>query len=136
MPKLEVAILALTNISDLSPLANCPNLDYLEIFTSKVTDLSPLANCKNLKHLNISNLKRLTDLTPLYGLTNLERLRIVSCPRVPREQLEEFSRLVPGCAILTKDKDETDGGWRYDANGQVPRYKLLREQLQYGNGKY
>lgn len=136
MPNLEVAVLALTNLNDLSPLANCPKLEYLEIFATKVTDLSPLANCKELKHLNISDLPGLTDISPLYGLTQLERLRIVKSGKVPQEQLEEFARLVPGCTILKLGSDSTGEGWRIGPNGQVPRYKLLRQQLQYGNGQY
>ena len=136
MPNLEVAILALTNVSDISALANCPKLEYLEIFTSKVTDLSPLANCTELKHLNIAKLPGVQDLSPLFGLKKLERLRILNYLYFPFDQLEEFKKQVPTCQVLDRDWDETDGGWRYDANGQVPRYKLLREQMQYGNGHY
>lgn len=136
MPNLEVAILALTNVSDISGLANCPKLEYLEIFTSQVSDLSPLANCTELKHLNIAKLPGVQDLSPLFGLKKLERLRVLNYLYLPFDQLEEFKKHVPTCEILDKDWDETDGGWRYDANGQVPRYKLLREQMQYGNGQY
>ena len=136
MPNLEVAILALTNVSDISGLAHCPKLEYLEIFTSKVSDLSPLANCTELKHLNIAKLPGVQDLSPLFGLKKLERLRVLNYLYLPFDQLEEFKKHVPTCQVLDKDWDETDGGWRYDANGQVPRYKLLREQIQYGNGRY
>ena len=136
MPNLEVAILALTNVSDISGLANCPKLEYLEIFTSKVSDLSPLANCTELKHLNIAKLPGVQDLSPLFGLQKLERLRILNYLYFPFDQLEEFKKQVPTCQVLDRDWDETDGGWRYDSNGQVPRYKLLREQMQYGNGRY
>ena len=136
MPNLEVAILALTRLDDVSPLANCPKLEYLEIFTSNVSDISPLVNCKELKHLNISKLPKLTDLTPLYEMTSLERLRVVMYNYVPVDQLEEFARRVPTCDVQTKGWDECDGGWRYGPNGQVDRYKLLREQIGYGNGRY
>ena len=136
MPNLEVAILALTNVSDISGLASCPKLEYLEIFTSKVSDLSPLANCTELKHLNIAKLPGVQDLSPLFGLQKLERLRILNYLYFPFDQLEEFKKQVPNCRVLDRDWDETDGGWRYDSNGQVPRYKLLREQMQYGNGRY
>lgn len=136
MPNLEVAILALTRLDDVTPLASCPKLEYLEIFTSNVSDISPLVNCKELKHLNISKLPKLTDLTPLYEMTSLERLRIVMYNYVPVDQLEEFARRVPTCEVQTAGWDECDGGWRYGPDGQVPRYKLLREQIGYGNGRY
>lgn len=132
MPKLEVAILALTNISDISPLANCKHLEYLEVFTTKVSDLSPLANCTELRHLNISNLPDVTDLTPLYGLENLERFRAVMNPQVPQEQFDELAARLPNCTMMMKGWDPTENGWRKDDYGNyVPRYALLRMQMEY-----
>ena len=130
MPKLEVCIIAITSLHDLTPLEHCPELEYLEIFTTSVTDLSPLAKCTKLKHLNISNLKEVADLSCLYDL-DLERLRAV-VTKIPKEQIEEYARLHPNCEMLMQGADPTDGGWRYDPGGkQVPRYALLREQMQY-----
>ena len=130
MPKLEVCIIAITGVKDISCLANCPNLEYLEIYGSQVTDLSPLANCTKLKHLNCSRLYGLTDITPIYGL-DLERLRCVAT-HVPKEQLEEYSRLHPDCEMLLLGGEPHLWGWRYDDHGKmVPRYALLREQLRY-----
>lgn len=131
MPELEVAIVAVTNCADLTPLANCPKLEYLEVFSSDVTDLSPLANCKELKHLNISNLA-ITDLTPLEGLTKLERLRIVMCDQITKEQIQELQELLPDCQFLIEGWDPTGNGWRTDKNNlYVERYLLLRKQMGY-----
>ena len=75
MPKLEVAVLAMNNIADLSPLASCKKLEYLEIQTNaRITDLSPLASCTELEHLNIANCRNFSDITPLFGLNKLKRL--------------------------------------------------------------
>ena len=49
MPDLEVLIIAMNPLGDLSPLAECPKLEYLELFYSMTDDLSPLAGLKNLK---------------------------------------------------------------------------------------
>ena len=38
MPKLEVAILAMDNWSDATPLASCTELEYLEMQTTLCTD--------------------------------------------------------------------------------------------------
>ena len=134
MPDLEVAIIAITQVTDITPLASCPKLEYLEVFSTAVADLSPLANCKELKHLNISNMKNLTDLSPLFGLDKLERLRIVMCDGISKEQLEEVAEKLPNCDVMTKGWDPTEDGWRRDANkNYVPRYALLREQMQYGD---
>ena len=129
MPELEAAIIGLTHCHDLTPLENCPKLEYLECYGSDVTDLSPLQYCTNLKHLNCSRLK-INDITPIYGL-DLERLRCVVTD-VPKEQLEEYAALHPDCQMLLAGWAPHENGWRYDENGDmVPRYRLLREQMEY-----
>ena len=129
MPKLEVAILALTKCNDLTPLANCTELEYLEVYRSDVTDLSPIANCKKLKHLNFGDMD-ISDITCLYDI-DLERIRGCMTP-VPQEQWEEFARLHPDCQILNEGGSPSKNGWRKDANGvKVPRYALLQQQMEY-----
>ena len=129
MPKLEVAILALTKCNDLTPLANCTELEYLEVYRSDVTDLSPIANCKKLKHLNFGDMD-ISDITCLYDI-DLERIRGCLTP-VPQEQWEEFARLHPDCQILNEGGSPSKNGWRKDANGvKVPRYALLQQQMEY-----
>lgn len=129
MPHLEAAIIGLTELSDLTPLMNCTELEYLEIYGSKVTDLSPLAACVNLKHLNISRLE-VEDITCLYEL-ELERFRAVDTD-IPREQIQEYAELHPDCQMLMEGWAPHQNGWRYDDDGNmVPRYALLREQMEY-----
>ena len=109
MPDLEVAIFAINDISDISPLAECHKLEYLEINSTNVTDLTPLSDAKALRHLNIGrtvktdeNLgedekrPRVTDLTPLYGLSDLERLWIGSMTAggIPIEQIEHMAEVM------------------------------------------
>lgn len=147
MPKLEVAIVALCHYSDASPLANCKNLEYLELQTTWVSDLSPLSGLTNLHHLNIGWLFDCTDITPLYGLTNLERLWIGALTPIPAEQVEEFKSRVPDCVVDTTVNDPTEGGWRYSdmvykADWDMyipvyhPRYILLREQFGYDRDEF
>lgn len=129
MPHLEAAIIGLTKLSDLTPLVNCKELEYLEIYGSEVTDLSPLAACTGLKHLNISRLK-VDDMSGLYGL-DLERFRAVDTS-IPKSQLEEYAALHPDCQMLLEGWAPHENGWRFDENGDmVPRYALLREQMEY-----
>lgn len=133
MPLLEVAILGMCDWEDASPLANCPELEYLEMFSTNCTDLRPLAGLSNLKHLNIAGIAELEDITPLYGLTQLERLYLGSMNRVPWEQCEEFQKRVPNCEFDTMVYDDPTGGhWRWDSEGNVvDRYYLLRMQFGY-----
>lgn len=135
MPDLEVAILALTKCNDLTPLASCTELEYLEVYRSDVTDLSPLASCKKLKHLNFGDTD-ISDITCLYEI-DLERIR--GCVTdVPEEQWEEFARLHPDCQILNEGGSPSKNGWRKDASGaKVPRYALLQQQMEYAiDAKY
>ena len=132
MPDLEAAILGLTEISDISPLSSCTNLEYLELFSCKVSDLSPLSACVNMKHLNVSNLPGVTDLSPLYTMTKLERYRGVMNTGVTQEEMDALAAALPQCNILDRGWDPTENGWRTDENGNyVPRYALLREQMEY-----
>lgn len=148
MTKLEVAIVALCHYEDASPLANCTELEYLEIQTTYVSDLTPLAGLTKLHHLNIGYLLDCTDITPLYGLTELERLWIGSVTPIPEEQVEEFRRLVPDCEVQNTIIDPTAGTWRFTGevvydpefygyvNELTPRYALLREQFGYRDADF
>jgi len=140
MPKLEVLVLAMNDIVDISPLANCPELEYLEIQTNpRIGDLSPLANCKKLAHLNVVQCRNVMDISPIYGLDKLERFWLGSGNMVPAEQIEQFRQHNPDCELNTFSfNDPTDSGWRVvdiNIDSWMPiyseRYKLLEEQFGY-----
>ncbi len=100
MPKLEIAVISMAAIDDLSPFASCPHLRYLEMGETRVKDLSPLAACKELRHLNIGTIDGLTDISPIYGL-DLKRLWIGTYTPIPKEQVEKMQELHPNCDINT-----------------------------------
>lgn len=142
MPKLEVAVLAMATWTDCSPLAECKNLEYLEIQTTPVIDISPLAGLTNLRHLNICNTS-VQDLSPIFNLTGLERLWIGGWTGIPYEQVEQMQALAPNCEINWQAGDPTEGRWRYvgyheEAYMYVlhPRYTLLQKQFGYHDGDY
>ena len=126
MPDLEVLIIAICSIDDITPMADCKKLEFLEIFTNRVPDLSPLADLKELKHLNIGWNYRLKDLSPIYGLTQLERLWIGRHTSIPKAQVEEFKKLAPDCDVNDWVSD-SHTNWRWGTE----RYALLQEQLGY-----
>lgn len=134
MPDLEVCILAISGITDITPLANHEKLEYLELFTTDIENISALASCPNLEHLNLANMPKLNDITPLYGLTKLKRLRMVTSPLIPQEQKDEIEELLPDCEMLDRGYFPTAGLWRYsDPAGTIkqPRYELLCQQMEY-----
>ena len=135
MPDLEVAILAINTVQDFSPLADCPKLEYLELFNTGLSDLTPLSGLKNLRHLNICYNFGIRDISPLYALTELERLWIGGYDPVPPEQIAKMREIAPNCEIDAEVLDPTDGTWRVTGNDELgyfyyaPRYALLREQF-------
>lgn len=133
MPDLEACILAITNITDISPLANHEKLEYLELFTTDISDISPLATCPNLEHLNLSNMPLLDDITPVFTLTKLKRLRMVDSPLISKEEKAQAEEALPNCAHLNMGHFATAWGWRYVDGGTImhERYALLREQMEY-----
>jgi len=100
MPDLEIVVISMTGISDLSPFTACPNLLYMEAGNTKIGDLSPLAECRNLKHLNIGTNINVKDISPLYDL-DLKRLWIGSYTPVPADQVAEMQERHPTCIINT-----------------------------------
>ena len=142
MPELESIVIALSDVSDLSPLANCKHLRYAELQTSALNDLRPLSELYELHDLNICYNFSLTDIRPLYGLTNLDRLWIGCLTPIPAEQIERIRELLPDCTINTEDKDPTREEWRWDGeydNGALrpsAAYEKLREDMQYDRAPY
>lgn len=157
MPDLEVLIIAMNPLGDLTPLADCENLEYLELFYSRTDDLSPLAGLKNLKHLNVGHCPFLKDISPIYDL-DLERFFLgafASCP-VPPEQVDHYRELHPDCEVENQYFESSEGTWRRAAYLQgeelewymqqpyynesrktfAPRYALLRDQMEYDTLNY
>lgn len=140
MPDLELAILSGSPITDLSPLANCKKLDFLELaWCGSLTDISPLAQCSSLKHLNLSY-TRVADLAPVKNL-GLEMLCYINSGNYPGLTSAYWAQVqswLPACWITCEPmygiyEDGTSAspygvGWRYKANwgGYTDCYKKVR----------
>ena len=157
LPDLEVLIVAMNPLVDLTPLADCEKLEYLELFYTRVADLSPLAGLKNLRHLNVGHCPFLKDISAVYDM-NLDRFYLgafASCP-VPPEQVDHYRELHPNCEVENTYFESSEGAWRRSANLQgeelewymqqpyydesrktyAPRYALLRDQMEYDTLNY
>ncbi len=79
------------NVSDLSPLRYCLNMEGIVIDRSQVSDLSPLSELTKLRGIRIDN-SLVSDLSPLAGLPSLTMVEF------PRNQIEDISALatLPG----------------------------------------
>jgi hypothetical protein len=139
MPDLEVCIIAITEITDITPLANHEKLEYLELFTTDISDISPLITCPNIEHLNLSNMRYLDDVTPVLALKKLKRIRIVDSPLVSDAEKKQLEEALPDCKHLNMGNWSTAWGWRYIGGGKDnpdPRYALLCEQMEYDIDAY
>lgn len=143
MPKLEVLIIAMTGVTDISPLRNCERLEYLELNSTDIGDLSPLEGHTALRHLNIGCCPNIHDISPLYGISAMERLWIGNQTPVPAAQVAEMRAAAPRCTVNTTTSDPHGEAWRFtDYDPEIPKYywvprhELLREQMGYNYQEY
>ena len=115
-----------TPVTDISVLAELPDLEYVELFMQDITDISALANHTKLLDLNLCH-NNITDLTPLYSCVNLERLWISYNPNLTEEELDAFRAALPNCTVVTDVWSSTGEGWR-----EHPRYEIMYESFKTG----
>ncbi len=134
-PKLTTVIVSITKISDISPLANCPDIEFLECFSTNVGDISCLSELKKLEYLNLGDNKNLRDLTPLYGLENLKIVRLCqrSFDHLSKDDAKKLQEQLPNCFVsIAGGHSANSGYWRYNDDGSMTeRYALLKKQMRY-----
>ena len=138
MPDLEVAILSVTGLHDLSQLAECEKLEYLEICNcTRDIDVSPLASLKHLHHLNMNYLGYVTGAEALCELKELERLWIGGMTYLDEDTLEQIRQALPNTEIDVEDTTGCSGTWRFTSDGGLTeRYALLKKQFDYDRYPY
>lgn len=116
MTKMKYLILVQGKFSDISVIANMPDLYYLELFNNnRIIDLSPLINCKNLKHLNIGYCL-FAEWETLKEMPWLERLWMPHV-QISSQGLDELREALPDTLVYAPFNDvkgSTGGGWRTD----------------------
>lgn len=125
MPKLRYLIIGETGISDLSPLANCKELVYLEMFTIPVTDYSPLVECTALEDLNLG--KTYCDPTPIAQMTWLKNLWWCGAPtrNLPSSPAKDIlPEALPNTTIKLWLEHPTASGWR-----KLDNYYAMRDYM-------
>ena len=124
MPNLKYLILALTNISDITPLENHDKLVYLELFTMrKLKDYSPLLTLKNLEDLNICYTNG--DIEIIAQMTWLKNLWWSAGKKqkaIAQERYEILSKALPNTYLELDTQSSTAEGWR-----KLPHYYEQRD---------
>ena len=132
-PKLRRLIIvdSKTPITDISPLAELDDLEYVELFMQNITDISAFEGKTHLIDLNLAH-NDITDLTPLYSCTSLKRLWISYNRHLSKEQIKAFKEVNPECRVVDNEWSSTGRGWRETADGKVPHYAILMESFRSG----
>ena len=140
MPDLEMAILAIGNLQDISGIVNCSKLEFLEIFSNRSLtneDMQHLSALTNMKYLNVSNTILMTDMSFTDSMPKLRRFWN-TLNRCSAEEVERVMALHPDCEFFfIWDGDPTDYGWRYTRESgyreMTPEYALVRARFGYEN---
>ncbi len=124
MPNLKYLLLALTNISDISPIANHDKLVYLELFTCrKLTDYTPLLTLTALEDLNIcytyGDIEIIAQMTWLKNLWWSAGKKNVA---IAKERERILSEALPNTYLELDTQSSTAEGWR-----QLPHYYEQRD---------
>lgn len=121
-PNLRVLILSSNNwLTDITPVADLPNLMYLEIFCTRVSDLTPLAFCENIVDLNVSVIfSGVNSIDPLLHFPKLERLWFTRSGISDADRMR-LQATYPNVAMNWTTTYSIDAGWRTH-----PRYYQYR----------
>ena len=132
LPELRVLIIAINNITDITPLASLKNLEYLEMFNNKVTDITPLKDLPHLLDLNVS-FNKIKDLSPVKNLKTLQRLWLFSSQQINQQPSPQtvaaIKAALPDTQIDTWHHPTT-GSWRYiGGNRKHPHYAVITQMF-------
>ena len=106
MPNLQYLIIADTGISDITPLATCKNLIFLEMFQTLCRDYSPLLECTALEDLNLCY--TFGSAEPVRKMTWLKRLWWDGI----RYNDTDIGEDLPNTEVNLDSGSSTGGGWR------------------------
>lgn len=110
MPNLKYLILADTNVRSIEPLAGLENLVFLELFLSNVSDYSPLLQCPGLEDLNLGYTRGNPE--PVTRITWLKRLWWPGSWSARVKYGDTFRENIPGCIFNFETESSTGEGWR------------------------
>lgn len=120
MPKLKYLILAHNNgLNDISGLANCKELVYLEIGWTSLRDLTPLLGCTKLEDINMKYV--FCDADVIVQMPWLKNVFWTACPSRNYQMLEGA---LPDTYLLLTDEYWNTKHWR-----QLDNYYAQRDAL-------
>ena len=120
MPRLKYLVLGVCGqLKDISALASCKELVFLELEATSVRDYSPLLECTALEDLNLGN--TYGDPEIIAQMTWLKNLWWTDCHSYARSMLREA---LPNTTIEIGSGNPTSRGWR-----RLENYYAMRDVL-------
>lgn len=132
MPNLRFLLLLDCYVQDLSSIASCTSLEFLELAQTPLSDYWLLTNLTNLKNLNLSatpydedrcHAVGRADITPLYQMTWLDRLWFTRS-NMKTDLRDTLKAALPDTIVTLYTGGCTTCGWR-----QSPNYYEHRDIL-------
>ncbi|MFC1651004.1 leucine-rich repeat domain-containing protein [Candidatus Latescibacterota bacterium] len=90
---LQTLNLNTNQISDISPLSNLTNLESLDLSSNQISDISSLSGLTNLQWIYL-HINQISDLSPLSSLTNLINLNLGDNPISDLSPLSSLTNLI------------------------------------------
>lgn len=137
LPELRVLIIGRNKITDISPLEKCTKLEFIEAFSNQITSVKPLLACTHLMDLNVPN-NQIKDPELFAQMKSLKRLyaynyawRDMKENRVPSSIKAMIKKALPTCQTnwTQAGVQNGKGTWR-----DHPHYDVIAEMFQ--SGKY
>ena len=129
MPNLKYLILADNWIKDLTPISQCKNLVYLELFDNKhIPDYTPLLGCTSLQDLNLS--ETYADIEPLKEMTWLNNLWMNMC-ELKQSEVNALTEALPNTTVTTRGGTHNALGFR-----QLQNYFDMRDIMGLNYNKW
>ena len=117
MPDLEIMIASGSSVRNLDGFENCKKLEWLELaYCYSLEDISALKDCDSLRFLNIS-FSLVPDLSPIEQLP-LERFLYLN-PKIDKETQTAFEENHPDCWTRFTGQNPYSLGWRYEDIGET-----------------
>lgn len=117
MPDLEILIASGSSVQNLNGFENCKKLEWLELaYCYSLEDISALEGCEGLRFLNIS-FANVADLASIEKLP-LERFLYLN-PKVDKQTQTTFEENHPDCWTRFTGQNPYSLGWRYEDIGET-----------------
>ena len=119
-----------SEISNITGIEHCTNLDTLMLLNNKISDINPLSALTSLTYLDLDE-NQISDISVLSGLENIRSLYLSDNQISDIYPLTQNSGFDDGSSIYLRNNPLSETS----INTYIPQLEALGVTLTYGNGK-